>query len=135
MKKLISLIVLIAFYSQVVLANPNAANCDWKTGIKILPDGNFEYSADCNLKVGLLVQENQTQAQQIQDYQKAIQLKDLALKMSDDRATLWTNTSKDLEDRLQKVDTEEKHNQWLYFSLGVATTFLAAYGASKLIGR
>lgn len=130
MNKLIASIVIFCFSLNVALAD-----CDWAKGITPGPNNTYIYSEACHLAVGKLVQDNKTKDAQIQDLNKAITLKDLAIKMSDDRANNWMNTSKDLEERLQKVDSLEKKNEWLYFGLGVATTFLAAYGASQLIKR
>ena len=126
MKKLITCILLF-------VSSANAfANCDWST-IKKLPDGGYEYSPALNLCVGNLVQDNKTKDLQIADLTKAITLKDLALKASDDRVLLWSKTAGDEMDRLNKISQDQKHSDWLYFGLGVATTFLAAYSASKLI--
>lgn len=108
------------------------ADCDWST-IKKLPDGGYEYSSDLNLCVGNLVQDNKTKDLQIADLNKAITLKDLALKESDERVALWSKNAGDELDRLNKISNDQKINDWLYFALGVGTTFLAAYSASKLI--
>lgn len=126
---------LISFIILNLISNLAFADCNWSTGIKTLPDGGFEYSKECHIKVGQLIQDNNTQTQQITDLNKAVSLKDLALTQSDARATLWFNTSSQLEDRLQKVDSLEKHNDWLFFGLGVLTTFAAGYGVAKLIGK
>jgi hypothetical protein len=78
------------------------------------------------------VQDNKVQTQQLTDLTKAISLKDLALKDSDQRATDWMNTSGTLEKRLQEVDSLEKKNDLLYFGLGVVMTSLAVFGAARL---
>ena len=128
MKKL-----LISILLSIFISNMAYADCNWATDIKALADGGYEYSKGCHLKVGQLVQDNQTQAAQLLDYQKAISLKDLAIKASDDRATLWNNTASSLETRLQKVDTLEKHNEWLYFGLGALTVIGAGFMTAKLV--
>jgi hypothetical protein len=129
MKKLIISILLFCFASNFAFAD-----CDWKQ-IKPLPDGGYEYSKELHLCVGNLVQQSKIQVQQIQDLNKAISLKDLAIKASDDRATSWMLTSKDLEERLQKVDSVQKRNDWLSFGLGAATVLGAGWMASQLIHR
>lgn len=130
MKKFLASIVLFIFSSNIALAN-----CDWSTGIKLMPDGNYEYTKSCHIAVGQLVQSNKILTQQLADMTKAVQLKDLALQQSDSRATLWSNTSQGLEDRLSKVDSLEKHNEWLCFGGGVLATVLIGFMTARLIGR
>jgi hypothetical protein len=134
MKKLASLALIVSLFSQNVFAVTTTAPCDW-TQIKSNSDGTYIYNAQLNLCVGQLVQQNKIQLEQIADYQKAITLKDLALTQSDQRAQMWSTTSDQLENRIQAIDSAEKHNEVLYFGLGVLTTFLAAYGAAQIIHR
>lgn len=119
--------------SLLFVSSANAfGDCDWST-IKKLPDGGYEYSASLNLCVGNLVQDNKTKDIQIADLNKAITLKDLALKESDERVALWSKNAGDELDRLNRISQDQRRNDWLYFALGVGTTFFAAYSASKLI--
>lgn len=127
MKNLICIGIILCLFSNIVYAD----NCDW-TQIKKLQDGGYEYNPQLNLCVGQLVQQNKIQAQQIQDYQKAIELKDLAIKYDDERVALWSKTAGDEQDRLLKMDSIQRHNDILYFALGIATTFVAAYTASRI---
>jgi len=132
MKKLISVLLLFLMVSNVVLADQS---CDWS---KIQPsaDGTYyKYPEDLHICVGKLVEDNKAKDAQIQDLTKAIQLKDLALDMSDKRVQLWTNTSSQLEDRLTKIDSMERTNQWLYFGLGALTIIGAGLVTARLIGR
>lgn len=126
MKKIFSAIVIAA-----LLPWSCYANCDW-TQIKKNSDGTYTYSEQLHLCVGQLVQDNKAKDQQIQDLNKAITLKDLAIKEADARADNWMLTSKNLEDRLQKVDSIEKKNEWVYFGLGILVTGAAVWGANKL---
>lgn len=130
MKKFISLIVLLCMFANVALAD-----CNWSTDVTKLPDGSFRYTEGCHLAVGGLVQSNKTKDAQISDLTKAITLKDLALQTSDKRAQLWMDTSAQLEARLQKIDSMESTNKWLYFGLGTITMLGAGYMASQLIKR
>ena len=130
MKTLINLVVLLCFISNIA-----SAGCDWSKDITPGPNKTFVYSEACHLAVGQLVQDNKVKTQQVQDLTKALTLKDLALTASDSRATLWSNTSQNLEDRLQKVDSLEKKNEILYFALGVLATGLSVWGASQLVKR
>ena len=120
MKKLICLLLLASLNAQ--------SACDWKTGITPGPNKTFVYSEECHQAVGALIQSNK-------DLTSGIQLKDLALKASDERALLWNNTSKDLEDRLQKVDSTQKKSDWLYFGLGALTVIGAGFMTARLIGH
>lgn len=124
--KLFTLLMILA------ICIPSFADCDW-TQIKQNSNGTYTYTEDLHLCVGQLVKDNQTKDQQISDLTKAITMKDLALKDSDERATLWMGTSEKLETRVQKLDGLEKTNEWVYFGLGVVTTFAAGYMAAKLL--
>jgi len=118
--------------SILLFCTPVWGECDW-TQIKKNSDNTYTYSEPLHLCVGQLVQDNKIKIQQLSDLTQAISLKDLAIKDADQKAALWMNTSAQLEDRVQKLDSMEKHNEWLYFGLGVATTFLAGYMAAKIL--
>jgi len=127
LKLFISFLVIIA----LLIPTTAYADCDW-TGIKKNPDGTYTYSEKLHVCVGKLVQDNKVKTQQIADYTKALSLKDLSIKASDDRANLWMDTSGKLEARLQKVDSLQRDNEFIFFALGVVATGIAAYTASKI---
>jgi hypothetical protein len=126
--KITSLFILLITMCNISSA---AQNCDWST-IKKMPNGDYEYSPTLNLCVGQLVQDSTTKDQQVVDLTKAIQLKDLAIQTSDSRIALWEKTAGDEQDRLAKMESDEKKSQWLYFGLGILTTFVAGYTASQV---
>lgn len=126
MKKLSSVLLLVFF------ANIAMADCDFKTGISPLDDGSFKYSRECHLKVGQMKQDLDVATKQVADLTQAITLKDLALTKSDQRVTLWQDTSFKLEDRINTIDSLQKFNGILYFGLGVVFTSLAVWGAGHL---
>jgi len=130
-KTILSLFVIVSLLCPKIAYS----DCDFSKGIVPGPNKTFIYSEACHQKVGQLVQDSKVQTQQVTDLTKAISLKDLALKDSDQRAMDWMSTSGTLEKRLQEVDSLEKKNDLLFFGLGVLTTFLAAYGAAKLVGK
>jgi hypothetical protein len=130
MKKLISLILALSLFSSIALAD-----CDFETGVTSLPDGGFRYSKECNLRVGQLFQDNKTKTVQIADLTKALSLKDLALKASDERAQMWMNSSIKLENNVSKIDDLQKKNEILYFAMGVVFTGAAVWGASQLVRK
>jgi hypothetical protein len=130
MKKLISLIAAISFASNVCYAD-----CDFSKGITKNADGTYTYTQECNRKVGQTVLDNTTKAKQIDDLNKAIQLKDLTLTTADKRADDWMNTSMKLEENVQKMDTLKRDDFWIAFGLGVLTTFAAGMAAASLTNR
>jgi hypothetical protein len=127
MKKLTSVAIVVAILSQSVAM----ADCDFKT-VTRLDDGSYKYSRECHLKVGEMKQDIEIKDSQIADYKKAIELKDLALVRTEQRADMWMNTSFKMEDRLNTIDELRSKNYVLYFILGVATTSLAVWGAGQL---
>ena len=116
MKKLIVLILLFSVSAQ--------ASCDWKTGITPGPNNTFIYSQECHQEVGKLVQANK-------DLTSAIQLRDLAIQQSDSRIALWEKTSDDELSRLNTMQADQKHNDTLYFILGLATAIGVGFAVSK----
>ena len=130
MKKIIAIILSLCLFSNIAFAD----NCDWSK-INKLSDGGYEYNPTLNLCVGNLVEQNKIQAQQLQDYQKAISLKDLAIKDDDSRIQIWQKTSDDEMDRVNKLDSSSKTNQWIFFSLGVLTVIGSGFLAARLMGK
>lgn len=130
MKKLISVILTLCLFSNFAFAD-----CDFSKGITKLPDGNYEYSLECHLKVGQLVQDSAVKDKQIQDLTTALDLKNAALTIADQRVALWEKTSDDELSRLNTMESDQHHDNTLAFALGVATTFLAAYAAGQVIHR
>ncbi len=120
MKK-ISLFILLFFLPQTVLSN-----CDW-TQIKKNSDNTYTYSEELHLCVGKLVQDDKVKDQQIIDLTAAIQLKDLAIKMSDERVSLWEKTADDEMSRLNTIEKDRKTSDWISFGLGALTVIGAAY--------
>lgn len=121
MRNIVSLIAVFLF-SQVALAE-----CDFSKGITPGPNKTYTYSEECHLKVGQLVQSNETKDRQIADLSKAIELKDLAITKADARADLWMGTSDKLMDRVNKIDELQSKNNMLYYGLGILTVIAAAY--------
>lgn len=127
MKRFIS--VCLVFFT---ISNAAFADCDFSTGITKQPDGSFLYTKDCHLKVGEMKRDLEAANTQIVEYKKVIELKDLALSKSNERADLWMNASFKLQDRMNAVDDLKTRNQLLLFLSGVAFTSLAVWGAGQL---
>ncbi len=130
MNKLVSLVSALALFSNVCFAD-----CDFSTGVKENPDGSRTYTKECHIRVGELVQDNQTKDNQIQIYKSAIELKDLAITKADERTQNWMDTSLKLEQNIQTMDSLKSHNEWLYFGLGVLSVFAAGMAAASLTNR
>lgn len=127
MKKLIASMMLILSLSNIAFAD-----CDWSKGITKLPDGNYEYSLACHLAVGQMVQDDKIKDQQITKLTQAIQLKDLALVQADDRTQSWMNASDKLTDRMTKIDSDKKENEFIYFGLGILATIGTGFAIARL---
>lgn len=127
-QKLTSLLLISCFISNVSLAE-----CNFSTGVTRLEDGSYKYSKECHIKVGEMKQDLEIANKQVEQLNKVIELKDLALSKSNERVALWMDTTYKLEDRLNKIEELQSKNHFLYFGLGVVTAIGAAYAASKLI--
>ena len=123
-------IILICYIFSVT----SFAECDW-SNIKKNNDNTYNYTEELHLCVGKLVKENKVKDEQILNLTKAITLKDLALDSSDKRVNLWMDTSMKLEDRVNKIDSMQKSNNFLFFSAGILTTILAGFMTAKLLGK
>jgi hypothetical protein len=130
--KTISVLMSILLFSNIAFCDQS---CDWKTGITPGPNKTFVYSEACHLQVGKLVQDSAVKDQQIKDLSTAIDLKNLAINFSDQRATLWQKNSLDAQDRLSKIDSEQKHNDFLYFGLGILSAIGVGFATAKLVGK
>lgn len=123
---------LVAIVIGILIPSIASAECDWQF-IKNMSNGDYEYSPECHLKVGQLVQDNQVKLTQINDLNAALQLKDLAIQTSDARVALWQKTADDSMDRLTKVDSNQRTNEIIYFALGALTVLGAGWMASHLL--
>jgi hypothetical protein len=113
---------------STTLAN---ANCDWAT-IKDMGNGTYLYNKDCHLEVGRLVKVELLYKQQVDELNKTITLKDLAISTADARVENYRQTVYQLEDRQVKNDSLNTWAKVGFFVLGVAVTGLAVKGASQL---
>lgn len=129
------LVLLFANYSfATTVTTLDGTVCDFSKTVHNA-DGTVTYPADLHNCVGKIVQDTGTQAQQIVEYKKAIDLYKITIQTDEQRIQNWINTSISLEARMEKVDELASKNQWLYFGLGVLATGAAAYTAAKLSGH
>lgn len=120
-----SLLLALSLFSNVAFAD-----CDYSKIQKV--DGGYLYTKELHLCVGEMKQDLEIANQKVDKLTKAIELKDLTITKADQRADLWMQTSFKLEDRIQTIDSWRTTNNWLYFGLGVATMFAAAYAAGQI---
>lgn len=123
--RLTSLLLALSLFSNVAFAD-----CDYSKVQKV--DGGYLYTKELHLCVGEMKQDLGIANQKVEKLVKAIELKDLTITKADQRADLWMQTSFKLEDRIQTIDSMRSTNNWLYFGLGVATMFAAAYAAGQI---
>jgi hypothetical protein len=120
----IALIICMCFATSVFACNPKQ--------IKEQSDGSFSYPLDCHLEFGRLVKNEKEREKQIEHLGKSIELKDLALKVSDERIENWQNAAYKLEDRILKYEASSERVRWIYFGLGVVVMGAAVHAAGKL---
>lgn len=129
MKKLISFLAAISLFSNVCFAD-----CKFNDLVHN-PDGTVTYSKADHLCVGQMVQDSAVKAKQVDDLNKAVQLKDLTITTADQRADNWMNTSLKLEENVQKMNSLQRDEFWISFGLGVLATFAAGMAAASLTNR
>jgi hypothetical protein len=133
--KILSLILVLCLFSAsafgTTVTTNDGTNCDFSKIVKNA-DGTYQYSAQLNLCVGKIVQDNQTQVVQIADLHKSIDLYKVTIKTDEERIQAWIQTSVNLENHVSSINDLDKKNEWLYFGLGVLATGVAAYTASRL---
>jgi non-homologous end joining protein Ku len=129
MKKLISLVSAIMLFS-----NLSFADCKFSDLVHNA-DGTVVYSKADHVCVGQAVQDNAVKAKQIDDLNKAVQLKDLTITTANKRSDDWMATSMKLEENNQKMSTLQRDEFWIAFGLGVLTTFAAGMAAAQLTNR
>lgn len=120
--------------SLVFLINPSSsfAQCDWADGVKKTSDGNFVYSKDCHIQVGVSLEELDLRRKQVQELSKSVELKDLALSYSEQRTQLWMDSSLKMNDRLNQYESARSSAPWIYFGVGVVATVLSVWAAGQL---
>jgi hypothetical protein len=125
---------IISIFLIVVFSISTSQACDFKNDIKKV-DGGYIYSTSCHVLVGKKLEELDMRIKQVEELNKSIELKDLALRKSEERNLLWMDTAYKANERLNQYESARERNQWIHFALGVTTTALAVWGAGQLIKR
>lgn len=126
-QKIISLVVLSLLTSQV-----SYADCVWSRDIKENQDGSYTYTRGCHVQVGKNNKELDLRKQQVEELNKTIELKDLALVKQEERVNLWMDSTLKMNDKIQSYESLRSTNQILYFGLGILVMSAAVWGAGQL---
>jgi hypothetical protein len=124
---ILCIVMMASLVSQSVLAD-----CNPRTDIKTVGADSYLYQEDCHIDYGRLRQAEPLYKEQTKELKKSIEMKDLALKYSDERTENWKKTTYKLEDKLLKVEKNNDRMKWVYFGLGIITTSAAVYAAGQL---
>ena len=109
------------------------ADCDPAKDIKSNSDGTYTYSRSCHVMAGKAIKEKPLLNEQVDDLNKAITLKDLALTQETQRSTMWLDDSVKMHDKLNSYEAAEHKSNVIYFILGIVVTGAAVYGAGQLV--
>jgi len=127
----------IIFICSMVLSFSVLAECNWTTIQQ--KDDVFVYNRSCHLEVGKLVtiaplkdKEIVLLKEQNTKNEEILTLKDLEIKKINEKSNLWESNSKDLNEKIQKIEKYNKIENWLYFGAGSLSVALAVYLASKI---
>lgn len=122
----------VCFLLSLVVSVPSYASCDWSKDVSKNSDGSYTYSKQCHLEVGSSLEELDLRRKQVDELNKTIELKDLAIKYSEERAQLWMDSSLKMNDRLNQYEASRSREPWLYFGIGVAATVLSVWAAGQI---
>ena len=129
MKNKISPALLVIFS---LFSNTSYAECVWNRDVKEAGDGNYIYTRECHVQVGKNNKELEIRKVQVDELNKAIDLKDLALVKQEERVHLWMDSTLKMNDKIQSYESFRVSNQALYFGLGIIFTGFAVWGAGQL---
>ena len=118
---------------MALLANQIAlANCNPREHIKEVGANSYLYKVDCHIDYGRLRKAEPLYKKQTKELKKSIEMKDLALKYSNERTETWKKTTYKLEDKLLKLEKNHDRMKWVYFGLGIIVMSGAVYTAKQL---
>lgn len=125
---------IISLFLVYVLTVSTSLACDFKSDVK-KTEGGYIYTTACHVLIGKKLEELDIRIKQVEELNKAVELKDLALRKSEERNVLWMDTAYKANERLNQYEAARSMNGWIHFGLGVVTTSLAVWGASSLIKK
>lgn len=92
----------------------------------------YAYPVNCHIDYGRLRKAEPLYKKQVKELKKSIEMKDLALKYSNERTENWKKTTYKLEDKLLKLEKNCDRMKWVYFGLGIIVMSGAVWGAGQL---
>ncbi len=122
---------LISLITITFVANPVLA-CNWSEDVSKNSDGSYNYTKECHIKVGEVVETNEIQKKQIENFNQIIDHKDNVIDLHRKRVKNWKETSKELEEHVNMLQATKGADDWVWFGLGVLATSAAVYGAGHL---
>lgn len=123
--------ILVALLALSLPLNSFAASCDYANDIKKV-EGGYLYTEGCHIEVGKKVKGYTILSKQVEELEKTITLKDLALTKSDERANMWMNTSVSMAEKVTAYETARSADAYKNVALGVLGTVLAVWAAGQL---
>lgn len=118
---------------MVLLVNQTAqASCNPKIDIRTVGADSYLYQEKCHIDYGRLRKTEPLYKEQTKELRKSIEMKDLALKYSNERTETWQKTTYKLEDKLLKLESNYDKMKWVYFGLGILVTGTAVWAAGQL---
>lgn len=126
------MIRLFSFLCIFLTCSNSVAACNWATDVSKNADGSFTYSRGCHLEVGASLEELDLRRKQVTELNKSVELKDLALKYSEERTQLWIESSSKMNERLNQYEASRGNQGWLFFGIGVATAVLSVWAAGQI---
>ena len=121
------MLLTVSLVSQTALASCNPRDIRYSQ-----PNDYYVYPTDCHVEFGQLRQDMPKREEQVGHLKKALELKDLAIEISDERTENWKKTTYKLEDKLLTIEKNNGRLKWIYFGIGILTMGAAVYGASQL---
>jgi hypothetical protein len=118
----------------LLVAQSAWAECDFSK-IKKNENGDFIYTRELHLCVGVLVEQEKIRKEQVEVLGKALELKDLAIIRTETRAEMWRETSYKLEDRINTQAKYSSYRDWAFVGLGVLITGFSVYLSGQVYRR
>lgn len=119
---------------SLLLPTLSLSECNLANDIKKTDQG-YLYTPECHQLVGKTFMENQDQKAIILSYKELVELQKISLKLQTERADLWYTTSKDLEERIIKIDQYGQWNNYIHVVAGIALTIGAGWALGQAGGR